>query len=312
MVISLFQPYSFCQMGQRSNQEDCRLPDADTTSDSQFFFAVCDGVGGSDDGEIASRSVCEGFKAALDDTDWSEPFTVDDFQCALTEAYERLDDAANEIGNKDMATTLAFVCFHRNGCLVAHIGDSRIYQIRPETGIVYRSSDHSQVNNLVHAGVISPDKSDMSAQRTVISRYMEPSSEDTPRCMATVFQTSDIQADDYFFLCSDGVLECVDDETLCSIVCPQGSDEDKCSQIARLCEQSKDNNTAYLIHIASVDATEDDMERQALETADDRLYTEHETVVTRRHCTGTIDVQADEPETSLTDDILNFIKKIFH
>jgi hypothetical protein len=61
-----------------------------------------------------------------------------------------------------------------------------------------------------------------------------------------------------------------------------------------------------------VDATEDDMERQALETADDRLYTEHETVVTRRHCTGTIDVQADEPETSLTDDILSFIKKIFH
>jgi serine/threonine protein phosphatase PrpC len=130
--------------------------------------------------------------------------------------------------------------------------------------------------------------------------------------MATVFQTSDIQADDYFFLCSDGVLECVDDETLCSIVCPQGSDEDKCSQIARLCEQSKDNNTAYLIHIASVDATEDDMERQALETADDRLYTEHETVVTRCHRTSTIDVQADDPETSLTDDILNFIKKIFH
>ena len=311
MVISLFQPYSFCQIGKRSNQEDCRLPDADTMSDSQFFFVVCDGVGGSDDGEIASRSVCEGFKEALDSTDWSEPFTVDDFQCALTEAYERLDDVANETDNKDMATTLAFVCFHRNGCLAAHIGDSRIYQIRPEKGIVYRSSDHSQVNNLVHAGVISPDKAETSSQRSVISRYMEPSSEGMTRCMATVFQTSDIQADDYFFLCSDGVLECVDDETLCSIVCPQGSDEEKCSQIAGLCEQSKDNNTAYLIHIASVDATEDGVERKALET-DDKPYTEHETVATRRHRTGIIEVQADEPETSLTDDILSFIKKLFH
>lgn len=312
MVISLFQPYSFCQMGQRSNQEDCRLPDADTMSDSQFFFAVCDGVGGCDDGEIASRSVCEGFKEALEGTDWSEPFTVDDFQCALTEAYERLDGAANETGNRDMATTLAFVCFHGNGCLAAHIGDSRIYQIRPGAGVVYRSSDHSQVNNLVHAGVISPDKAETSAQRTVISRYMEPISEEMPRCMATVFQTSDIQADDYFFLCSDGVLECVDDEMLCSIVCTQGSDEKKCRQIARLCEQSKDNNTAYLIHIAGVDATEGVMERQALEPATDSSYTEHETVATRRHRTGIIDVQADEPETSLTDDILNYIKKIFH
>ena len=312
MVISLFQPYSFCQMGQRSNQEDCRLPDADTMSGSQFFFAVCDGVGGCDDGEIASRSVCEGFKAALDGTDWSEPFTVDDFQCALTEAYERLDGAANETGNRDMATTLAFVCFHGNGCLAAHIGDSRIYQIRPGTGIVYRSSDHSQVNNLVHAGVISPDKAETSAQRSVISRYMEPSSEDAPRCMATVFQTTDIQADDYFFLCSDGVLECIDDEALCSIVCSQGSDKEKCSQIAGLCEQSKDNNTAYLIHIAGVDATEGEGEQQEPEAPADVPYTEHETVATRRRRVGIIDVQADAPETSLTDDILNFIKKIFH
>ena len=312
MVISLYQPLSFCQIGQRTNQEDCRLPDADSPSEVPFFFAVCDGVGGCDDGEVASRSVCEGFKDALEGTDWSEPFTVDDFQQALTEAYERLDDVAKGAGNKDMATTLGFICFHGDGCLVAHIGDSRIYQIRPETGIVYRSSDHSQVNNLIHAGVISPDQSESSPDRSVISRYMEPSSNEAPRCMATVLQTRDIRPDDYFFLCTDGVLECVDDETLCRIICLQASDEEKCGEIAALCQRSHDNNTAYLLHVAAVDTTNDDMEQEDVEIHDDTPYTEHQTVVGHRHLSHTVDVEPDEPDTPMMGGILNFIKKIFH
>ncbi len=311
MVISLFQPYSFCQLGQRSNQEDSRLPDADVPLGKQLFFIVCDGVGGCDDGEVASRSVCEGLADALCDTDWSEPFTTDDFQYALTAAYNRLDSVAEKKGNRDMATTLAFVCFHGNGCLAAHIGDSRIYQIRPKTGIIYRSSDHSQVNSMIHAGVVSPDKATLHANRSVISRYMEPSSDDTTRCMASVLQIDDIQADDYFFLCTDGVLESIDDEMLCRIISIQDSDEVKCRQIATFCQQSKDNNTAYLLHVADVTGKDDVF---VLESgrSDGGTYTERQTLPIRKSPAQVVDVEADDPETSLADDIFNFIKNIFH
>ncbi len=314
MVISLYQPYSFSQLGRRTNQEDCRLPDIDVPSEEQFFFVVCDGVGGCDDGEVASQSVCRGFEETLNDIDWSEPFTVGDFQQTLSAAYNYLDRAAEKTGNRDMATTLTFVCFHGDGCLAAHIGDSRIYQIRPNAGIVYRSSDHSQVNSLVHSGIISPDDADSYPDHSVITRYMEPSNEHEPRCMATVLQTSDIQADDYFLLCTDGVLEMVDDEQLIRIVCGKSSDEEKCRLLASLCEKSQDNNTAYLIHVANVENDEevDMVEAQDADAAAGKDYTEHDTIRTYHHYYMTEDVEADEPEESLTDSILHFIKKIFH
>lgn len=313
MVISLYQPYSFSQLGCRTNQEDCRLPDVDAPSDGQFFYAVCDGVGGCDDGEVASQSVCKGFEDALCNTDWSEPFTVEDFQQALTEAYNCLDRAADKTGNRDMATTLTFVCFHGEGCLAAHIGDSRIYQIRPNIGIVYRSSDHSQVNNFVHSGVISPDQADSYPDHSVISRYMEPSNDQEPRCMATVLQICDIQSDDYFLLCTDGVLEMVSDDQLVHIVCGKGSDEEKLQLLASLCQKSQDNNTAYMIHVAKVDNDDDEgtIEEQDGDAVDSQ-YTDHATLRTFRHYNMTEDVEADAPEKSLTDSILNFIKNIFH
>ena len=314
MVISLYQPYSFSQLGHRTNQEDCRLPNADAPTDGQFFFAVCDGVGGSDDGEVASRSVCKGFEDALSDIDWSDPFTVEDFRQALTEAYNCLDRAAEETGNRDMATTLTFVCFHGDGCLAAHIGDSRIYQIRPQSGIIYRSSDHSQVNSLVHAGVLSPDQTDSHPDRSVITRYMEPSNEHEPRCMATVLQIRDIQADDYFVLCTDGVIESVDDRQLVRIVCGDSNDKDKCRQLASLCRKSQDNNTLYLIHVANVETDDEEDETDKKQAADavDNMYSEHVTWQSFRHPHTTEDVEADAPSESLTDSILHFIKNIFH
>ena len=58
MEIKLAQAYSFCQLGQRKNQEDARCPNTDVIDEKQRFFVVCDGVGGSEKGEVASSTVC--------------------------------------------------------------------------------------------------------------------------------------------------------------------------------------------------------------------------------------------------------------
>ena len=72
------QPYSFTQLGRRTNQEDSRYPDCDTPKDPQPFFVVCDGVGGNEKGEVASRTVCDAFGKALAPTTsrWSTPLCV--------------------------------------------------------------------------------------------------------------------------------------------------------------------------------------------------------------------------------------------
>lgn len=264
MDIRLDQAYSFHQTGLRDNQEDSRFPDMDSPNPKQRFFIVCDGVGGCDKGEVASQTVCEAFGKALKQTDFESDFSNKNFGQALDAAYNALDGKAND-ENRDMGTTLTFVCFHKKGCTMAHIGDSRIYQIRPSEGIIYRSDDHSMVNMMVHNGALTPEQAIDHPQSNVITRYMEPVTSGEERCMATVMRTIDIEAGDYFFLCTDGVLHKVSDDELVNIMCGDQSNQAKMQKIADMSKDSEDNNTAYLIPVADVVKdvdTDEDLEIQ--------------------------------------------------
>lgn len=252
MTIQLSQPYSFCQLGQRDYQEDCRYPIGNSPQHFLPFFIVCDGVGGCEDGDMASKAVCKGLASYLEHFDWADVFTTGHLSKALGAAYDALDDAARH-GSSDMGTTMTMVCFHQAGCTMAHIGDSRIYQIRPKTGIIYRSDDHSTISLLVHTGLVSPEQASTHHTRNVIERCMSPADGGDERCEATCYHTRNVRAGDYFFLCTDGVLETVSDQALVSIICGGGSDADKCKRIAQLSSHSQDNNTAYLIRVASVE-----------------------------------------------------------
>lgn len=252
MKIDIGQPYSFMQLGQRSNQEDARYPDSDILGEGQRFFLVCDGVGGNEGGEIASNTVCRTFGKILSRTDFaSSELTNDLFSSALDAAYTALDAVAGK-KNKDMATTMAFVCLHSGGCTIAHIGDSRIYHIRPGFGILYRSDDHSLVNSMVHSGMITPEEAINHPQNNVITRNMGPTSEDENRCMATKINTTDISAGDYLFICTDGVLHCLTDEDIVDICNKSVDDHEKILEMAERCSVSSDNNTAMLIPITAV------------------------------------------------------------
>ena len=251
MDIRLKTAYSFHQQGRRDHQEDSRFPDVEQASDKQRFFVVCDGVGGSEKGEVASGTVCRAIGRFMSDVDFSCDFTNDAFHQLLDASYDALDKAANR-ENKEMATTMTFVCFHAGGCTMAHIGDSRIYQIRPSEGILYRSDDHSLVNSMVRNGMITPEEAQEHPQRNVITRFMEPVDADQNRCMATVMRTMDVRSGDYFLLCTDGVLHCISDDLLLQILTGDESDEMKMRQLAELSKESEDNNTAWLIAVADV------------------------------------------------------------
>lgn len=251
MELHIRQPYSFSQIGQRSNQEDARFPDSNAPTDCRTAFVICDGVGGEAKGEVASRTVADTIGKEVQHYDFSKPFTSKQFTTILENVYSALQKVSNS-SNAGMATTMIFVCFHSKGIFTAYIGDSRIYHIRPNVGILYQSEDHSLVNALVHSGNLTPEEAINHPQSNIITRCLTPLNNNQRMEVATTYQISDVEAGDYIFMCTDGVLHKMDDSELVRILETGLSDKEKMSYIAELCSDSSDNNTAYLICIDDV------------------------------------------------------------
>lgn len=261
MIIDLESIHSFHQIGLRETQEDARFPDSDNPETDCATFIVCDGVGGCDKGEVASSTVCSTIGNIFSSHKNTDSFTENDFALALSQAYQNLEIITDET-NKEMGTTLTFIAFHSKGVFAAHIGDSRIYQIRPGEGIIYRSEDHSLVNALLRSGNLSPDEIKDHPKSNVITRCISPKSNTEDRAEATIVNLTDINPGDYFLLCSDGVTEKFDEEELIQLFSSDLTDEEKYQELSSRCADSSDNNTAIQIHVGiiSVDSDSDDDE----------------------------------------------------
>ena len=249
MKIEIYQPQAIWELGQRNNQEDSIFPAFGEATDDDRLFILCDGMGGHEHGEVASQTVCK----AMSDTLLSlskQSFTDDDLLDALQTAYCQLDCLDNSHLRK-MGTTLCLLYFHQGGLTAAHIGDSRIYHIRPkENRILYQSRDHSLVYDLYQAGEISYEEMRTSLQKNIITRAIQPGEEN--RVRPAIVHIADIQPDDYFYICSDGMLEQMDNDELCRLLSTDGSDEKKRMQLIAATSDNKDNHSAYLIHIKEV------------------------------------------------------------
>lgn len=205
----------------------------------------------------------------------TDEFSDEEFQKVLNRAYEALDEAS-DAGNRGMATTLTFLAFHTHGALAAHIGDSRIYQIRPGEGIIYRSEDHSLVNALLRSGNISPEEAKNHPKRNIITRCMSAADSGRERDDATAVNLQDIAPGDYFLLCTDGVTGHVEEEELLELYASDTTDEEKNRLLAERCASSADNNTAIQIHIGRVTAEgqeADDEEEELPESGEENVST---------------------------------------
>ncbi len=251
MIIQLHSPQAIQELGKRKNQEDAIYPLYGEATASDRVFLVCDGMGGYDKGEVASAAVCRGMSQATQRMLAEQAtFTDEQFQTALTEAFDTLD-AADSVHEGKMGTTMTFLCLHKGGCLAAHLGDSRIYHLRPQTGEVrYRSRDHSLVQQLYELGEISYNDMATHPRRNIILRAMQPFQEE--RSKATLVHITDLQPGDYLYICSDGMLEQMDDDELLGILSAPLTDEEKAQELIRRTAYNSDNHSAYLIRIKDV------------------------------------------------------------
>ncbi len=250
--------YDIWEQGPREKQEDSMFPAYGKASEDDRLFILCDGMGGHSAGEVASSTVCEAMGRSILSRcpEVEGGFTDDDFRAALADAYDALDRHDNGAAKK-MGTTLTFLKLHDRGVTIAHMGDSRVYHIRPgqgveDTEILFQTEDHSLVNDLVKVGELTREEAKSSKQKNVITRAMQPCMERRPK--ADIYHTHDIRPGDYFMLCSDGMLEQMEDDNLKYIFSAKGSDAaNKVEMLIKVTNQNHDNHSAIIVRIADVE-----------------------------------------------------------
>ncbi len=256
--------YSIWDCGKRvdangnPHQEDSIFPAHNQATDADRLFILCDGMGGHEAGEVASATVCEAMSSSILSAvpDVAGEFTEEILRRALADAYDALDARDDGTTERKMGTTMTLLKLYNKGCMIAHMGDSRVYHIRPgktarETRILFRTEDHSLVNDLVRAGELTPEEAKLSNRKNVITRAMQPHMEYRPK--ADIYHTTDIRPNDYFYLCSDGMLEHMEDHQLCYFFSDEaGDDAHKVDSLLQATQENRDNHSAIIVHILGV------------------------------------------------------------
>ena len=250
MKIELYPPLSIHEIGQRENQEDSII------QWDNRLFVLCDGMGGHEKGEVASQTVCQSLATWFENNlKPDEPFSDDRLREAIEFAYAELDKYADD-NPRQMGTTLTLLYIGSKGITAAHMGDSRIYHIRPDVGVLYQTRDHSLVFDLFQAGEITYEQMATFPQKNIVTRAMTPGEDN--RMRPDIIHITDIQPNDYFYMCSDGMMEKMTNNELLTLFSADMDDTMKVGQLKMATNQNFDNHTAWIIHIKNAIKEEND------------------------------------------------------
>jgi len=262
MKISIKEESYISELGKRTNNEDnCGYI-------SGLAYIVCDGVGGSEKGEIASDITVKSFLEQLK----LKPETHINQILRMTEGSfsNYLNNHPDATG---MATTLTLTTISAKGIVAAWIGDSRIYQFR-NGEITFKSIDHSWVNEALKSGIISAEDAINHPKSNVITRAIQGNHR--PVELEEIVIT-DIKDGDIFLQCSDGVLESWNDGELKELFLTNSDVAEITKELALKCSvQSKDNYTAIVYKIEKVEDIE--IDRPILNDFDNRSETKEDWV----------------------------------
>jgi PPM family protein phosphatase len=173
------------------------------------LFAVADGMGGAQAGEVASKLAAAALEEAGPDSLTGEEKLVE----LIQEANRRVHDRANsDPATSGMGTTITAALVEGNRVIFGHVGDSRAYLVR-DGRMEQLTEDHSLVNELLKSGKLSPEEAETHPQRSVITRAVGTD----PDVDVDTFVIEG-QVGDVFLICSDGLTDMVDDETILEVL----------------------------------------------------------------------------------------------
>jgi protein phosphatase len=240
----------------RPLNEDSMLSD-----EARHIFAVADGVGGAQAGEVASRTAIEILAEAF-----REHRSDDDAEDLLEIAIQRANDSIYRMSRENpemamMATTI--VALHLQGlrATVGHVGDSRLYRLTPAGRLSRETEDHSLVEEEVRAGRMTPEQAAAHPGRNVISRALGAESS-----VEVDVRAFEVEAGTTFLLCSDGITRHIPDEELTELLRRAPSLKEACGEMKRICYErgAEDNLTAVLVRVGGGAAAHPDDEEPTL------------------------------------------------
>ena len=169
------------------------------------LFAVADGMGGAQAGEVASNLAAAALREDRAERAGGEERVDELIQEANRRVYQRQSQDASASG---MGTTMTVALVEDGHVAIGHVGDSRAYLIRGHS-LEQLTEDHSLVAELVRSGKLSPEEAEGHPQRSVITRALGT---DPDVDVDTV--SVETRPGDLFLLCSDGLTSMVDDDTI--------------------------------------------------------------------------------------------------
>ena len=216
----------FSEKGPRMNNEDCC--NVVEIADKRTLFVVCDGMGGHSCGEVASKTVCDAFSVY-----WQvHPDTIDSVQKIENAAREASWAVDGKSGHYQMGTTLVMASIEGKTAYIAHAGDSRCYVIDIKGNVKYRTIDHIESSSISLSYI----------NRAFFTGHQEKA--------VPEIKVVELQPLDRILLCTDGLYNAVDDETLLHTLQCARDVEQVADKYRAICqEKASDNYTAIIIEM---------------------------------------------------------------
>ena len=216
-------------------------------------FAVADGMGGHEDGDVASRIVVEEL-AALADRGYDPTRGREAVAAALEESQRRITEHARALARTQRSpgtTVAAALLVEEDGApawLLVNLGDSRVYAVA--SGELRQvSTDHSLVQELVEAGEITAAEASEHPERHVITRALGG-----PRLEPADYFTASLEDAERLLLCTDGISGLVDDGQIEAILTGTPDPRDAADRLvaAALDAGGDDNATAVVVDVVGL------------------------------------------------------------
>jgi PPM family protein phosphatase len=210
-----FEFYAVTDCGRtRTNNEDAVVVD-----ERAALAVLADGMGGYNAGEIASGMVTTFIGSELGrwladaDSDVSDHDVRRAMDICVDNANRAIFNAANSNPQyAGMGTTLVVAAFRGARLLLGHVGDSRAYRWR-EGHLIQLSRDHSLLQEQIDAGLISPEQAAMSLNKNLVTRAVG-----VEDMVLLETHLHPVAPDDWFLLCSDGLSDMLDDESIAEVL----------------------------------------------------------------------------------------------
>jgi protein phosphatase len=228
------------------------------------LFAVADGMGGAQAGEIASRIAVESLGAAAVPESAAERRLAE----VVQEANERIHAVSREDQSRaGMGTTLTVLLVGADEVTIAHVGDSRAYRLRG-AALERLTDDHSLVEEYRRLGRLTDEEAENHPQRSIITRALGPEGH-----VEVDTQTLRGRDGDVFLICSDGLTTMLKEAHIAETLRSSPSLRAAGEQLIDAANDAggRDNITVILVRLEDVDGGA--AEEQATSVGDDALRT---------------------------------------